>query len=78
MLPISLVAFHPGAPGLPPALDSLKRAALASSTLFRVPLVKHLWTWLGLQGVDRRNCKRLLGSGHSLILGARNTPRRPA
>lgn len=68
VLPVGLVAFHPGAPGLPPSLDGLKRAALASSTLFRVPLVKHMWSWLGLQAVDRRNCRRLLHSGHSLVL----------
>ena len=62
MLPISTIAFHPGAPGLTPTLGARQRAALASSAIFNVPIVKHLWSWLGLQSVDRRNmrCARAL------------------
>ena len=60
VLPLAVIALAEGAPGLPAAVDSRERAALASSTLFRVPLVKHLWSWLGLQSVDRRNMRRLL------------------
>lgn len=57
VLPVSVIAFHPGAPGLPVELESREKAALASSAIFRVPFVKHLWSWLGLQSVDRRNMR---------------------
>jgi hypothetical protein len=57
VLPVSTIAFHPGAPGLPASLEARPRAALASGLIFRVPLLKHLWSWLGLQSVDRRNMR---------------------
>jgi len=49
-------------------LDKPNRAALASSAIFRVPLVKHLWSWLGLQSVDKRNMRRLLDEDNSVLL----------
>ena len=67
VLPISVICFHPAAP-LPVELLALKRCALASSAVFRVPGVRHLWQWLGLQSVDRKNAARLLAAGHSIIL----------
>ena len=46
--------------GLPLEMDTPNRCALASSAIFRVPLVKHLWSWLGLQSVDKRNMRCVL------------------
>ena len=63
VLPISVIAFHPGMSpwsGLPIEMDRPNRCALASSAIFRVPLVKHLWSWLGLQSVDKRNMRCVL------------------
>jgi hypothetical protein len=60
VLPIATIAFHHGSPVLPASLEARERAGLASSAVFRVPLVKHLWSWLGLQSVDRRNMRRAL------------------
>ena len=57
VLPIATIAFHHGSPVLPASLEARERAGLASSAVFRVPLVKHLWSWLGLQSVDRRNMR---------------------
>lgn len=68
VLPISVIAFHAGMPHLPKELDKPNRAALASSAIFRVPLVKHLWSWLGLQSVDKKNMKRLLDEDNSVLL----------
>jgi 2-acylglycerol O-acyltransferase 2 len=68
VLPLSVIALSVGAPGLPAAVESRARRALASSALFRVPLVKHLWSWLGLASVDRRNMRRLLDTGHCVLL----------
>ncbi len=70
MLPVSTIAFHPGAPGLPASLEARPRAALASGLIFRVPLLKHLWSWLGLQSVDRRNMR--CGTGGVQRGGARS------
>lgn len=68
VLPISVIAFHDGMKQLPRELDKPNRAALASSAIFRVPLVKHLWSWLGLQSVDKRNMRRLLDEDNSVLL----------
>ena len=57
MLPIATIAFHHVSPVLQASLEARPRAGLASSAVFRVPLVKHLWSWLGLQSVDRRNMR---------------------
>lgn len=67
VLPVSVVAFFDGG-ALPPSLEARPRAALASSAIFRVPLVRHLWSWLGLQSVDRRTLRRLLEEGNIPIL----------
>jgi len=68
VLPLSVIAFGSGAPGLPPAVEARERAALASSTIFRIPLVRHLWTWLGLDSVDRRTMRRLLDENRCVLL----------
>ena len=67
VLPLAIISMANGAPGLAPAIDARSRVALASSTLFRVPLVKHLWSWLGLQSVDRRNMRRILDEPGGLV-----------
>ena len=69
VLPIATIAVHHGSPVLPASLEARQRAGLASSVVFRVPLVKHLWSWLGLQSVDRRNmrCARTCGAAHGCL-----------
>ena len=82
VLPIATIAFHHGSPVLPASLEARPRAGLASSVVFRVPLVKHLWSWLGLQSVDRRNmrcaCSGAAPRAAQPILPQRSrAPRRP-
>ena len=76
MLPIATIAFHHGSPVLPASLEARPRAGLASSVVFRVPLVKHLWSWLGLQSVDRRNMRCVCGGAarRSSALGSSLLP----
>lgn len=61
-----LLAFSPHAqaelpPGArpPPCLVGARLAA--SSACFAVPLVRHLWWWLGVRPADRSNVRALLG-----------------
>ena len=41
---------------------------LASSACFRVPLVRHLWWWLGGRHASGASARALLASGHSVAV----------
>ena len=72
VLPISFIAFSPGGPlmrllgrRLPSVAGS---RGVASSAIFYVPLMRHLWGWLGLTSATRANISALLGSGSSVVI----------
>jgi len=42
--------------------------ALASSAIFKVPFVRHLWTWLGLDPISRGGMIRMLRDGKTCVI----------
>ncbi|CAM6038190.1 unnamed protein product [Sphagnum compactum] len=64
VLPIGLIALAPQSGFLP----FTKLRALASTAVFWTPIVRHIWSWLGLVPVSRRKFSELLESGYSCIL----------
>ena len=42
--------------------------ALASGAIFYVPLVRHLWTWLGLEPISRGRMVRMLRDGSTCVI----------
>lgn len=66
-LPVGLpAAFCDLSPLCPAALKPVR--TLASSACFRVPLVRHLWWWLGGRHASGDSARALLASGHSVAL----------
>lgn len=64
VLPIASIAFSE-----PTGLTPLKRIrTLGSSALQRVPLARHLWTWMGMAAVSRPSFARLLAEGTSCVV----------
>jgi len=39
-----------------------------TSVLFRIPIIRHVYSWLGATTADRKNCLSLFASGHSVTL----------
>eukprot|EP00249_Psilotum_nudum_P002671 c15794_g1_i1 orf=208-1236(+) len=64
IIPVGLLAFCNGIGGLPFA--NLK--ILASSAIFFTPIVRHIWTWLGLIPVSMKILLKRLEAGKSCIL----------
>ena len=76
VLPLSVISFaeyfmhdEEGARrrGLTPAARRGARA-LASAAIFKVPLVKHLWTWLGLDPISKACMLRMLRAGKTAVI----------
>ncbi|CAL58088.1 Diacylglycerol acyltransferase [Ostreococcus tauri] len=47
---------------------SMNSRALASGAIFHVPLVRHLWTWLGLEPISRRRMTSMLSDGSTCVI----------
>ncbi|BBN04408.1 diacylglycerol O-acyltransferase 2, plant [Marchantia polymorpha subsp. ruderalis] len=64
VLPISIIALtkHYG------LMPVKKMKALASSAIFWTPVLRHVWSWLGLVPASRKCYKDLLQDGYSTIL----------
>ncbi|GAQ78598.1 2-acylglycerol O-acyltransferase 2 [Klebsormidium nitens] len=44
------------------------KRVLASSAVYAVPFVRHIWSWMGMAPVGRREFKRLLDQGTTCVL----------
>lgn len=64
VLPLGIVVLtaHSG------FLPLTKLRCLASSAIFYTPLVRHVWSWLGLVPATRAHFEGLLAAGHTCIL----------
>lgn len=71
VLPLALVAFSPGSQFMRRWRNSrtlFTARGGSTSAIFRVPLARHLWTWLGLSPADKRTMKGFLDKGRSAVL----------
>eukprot|EP00241_Pyramimonas_parkeae_P023499 CAMPEP_0114312114 /NCGR_PEP_ID=MMETSP0059-20121206/20230_1 /TAXON_ID=36894 /ORGANISM="Pyramimonas parkeae, Strain CCMP726" /LENGTH=270 /DNA_ID=CAMNT_0001436423 /DNA_START=213 /DNA_END=1025 /DNA_ORIENTATION=- len=69
VLPLSLIHFGEGSGLLPGHLGQEgRKMAFASSIVFYVPLVRHLWSWLGLRPASRECMAKFLKEGRVCIL----------
>ncbi|GAQ87651.1 Diacylglycerol acyltransferase 2 [Klebsormidium nitens] len=64
IFPIGVVAMTRQAGRMP--LQKMK--CLASSAIWCIPWVRHLWSWLGLTPASRQNFRKLLSEGYSTVL----------
>lgn len=66
-LPLAMAGVFTEYSGLlPPALANIK--VLASSALFFVPGLRHMWHWLGMRPVSRKVMSSILTTGGSVAL----------
>lgn len=69
VMPVALAeAFNAFSGLMPPAVSKSGVHALASSTCFYAPFVRHLWWWLGIRPVGRESVRHLLSHGASVAL----------
>lgn len=69
VLPLSIVAFGNYfffTESTPECVRSSR--ALATGTIFVIPVLKHLWSWLGMDAISRRAMKTLLDDGRSVLI----------
>lgn len=45
-------------------LPKHKSFGCMSGVLFRIPIIRHVYTWMSAASADRKNCLALLGKGH--------------
>eukprot|EP00270_Netrium_digitus_P016562 TRINITY_DN5960_c0_g1_i2.p1 TRINITY_DN5960_c0_g1~~TRINITY_DN5960_c0_g1_i2.p1 ORF type:complete len:330 (+),score=60.87 TRINITY_DN5960_c0_g1_i2:38-991(+) len=64
VLPIGVIGLNPQA--LQFNMQKIKVAA--TSAIFHVPVLRHVWSWMGLTSASRGNIKSCLESGTSIIL----------
>jgi len=75
VLPLSVISFaeyfmhdEEGARRRGLTANARGARALASAAIFNVPLVKHLWTWLGLEPISKARMLRMLRAGKTAVI----------
>lgn len=69
VLPVSICGFAEGGHILPAELNKKgRKIGHSSGAIFHVPLVRHLWSWLGLRPVSRNEMSKHLKKNRACIL----------
>ena len=69
VLPLSIVSFGKYFFYTPTTPECVRNSrALATETIFVIPFMRQLWSWLGMDPISKRRMRRLLDAGRTVLL----------